>query len=463
MATIRKDDMPAGPGGEMNGDEAPEELIPGGGGADLVEIASERLTSICEAVDAAGGVLTPGLRSEVGNVIALLETVASDDDEDDEDEELAPEGPGEPTPMQASAKAKNARKAAARKGKVLMGRFRKMKLTPEAFVTKLAGLMLKAASTKNATLKKMRYSAIQKMLTYGPEQFGNTDFSETNASVPEIPMYVEEWQTVPVEEKTPSEEQPRSQYAYDPTYTSNENSQQAYVSGSPEFGQVGKRLDLVRSQLAKFAVVKAGPAGDANGVEEAPVQDDLEKHNMPAAGDTGAVTKEQPDMSSTGHNVEDDGSVPTSVEGAEWSTSMINDLPDGSFLYVEPGGKKDEDGRTTPRTLRHFPYKGQDGSVDLPHLRNALARIPQSGISGDEKSKLTAQAQSMLEEHTKSQKGEEESEIQKSLRSDDGWPDDLASDEFLKGEKMVKHLPFGRDALLAKEQAMEAAAAAAAQ
>ena len=45
-------------------------------------------------------------------------------------------------------------------------------------------------------------------------------------------------------------------------------------------------------------------------------------------------------------------------------------------------GKKDESGRTVPRNLRHFPVRGADGKPDLPHLRNALSRIPQSRVPG---------------------------------------------------------------------------------
>lgn len=67
---------------------------------------------------------------------------------------------------------------------------------------------------------------------------------------------------------------------------------------------------------------------------------------------------------------------------AVWSTSFINDLPDISFLLVERGGKKDGEGKTVPRTLRHFPYKDASGKIDLPHLRNAIARIPQAKIQG---------------------------------------------------------------------------------
>lgn len=81
----------------------------------------------------------------------------------------------------------------------------------------------------------------------------------------------------------------------------------------------------------------------------------------------------------------------------EWSTADVNDLPDSCFLYIEAGGKKDEGSKTTPRSLRHLPYKGMDGKVDLPHLRNALARVPQmEGLSDSKKAALTARAQQIL-------------------------------------------------------------------
>lgn len=62
---------------------------------------------------------------------------------------------------------------------------------------------------------------------------------------------------------------------------------------------------------------------------------------------------------------------------AKWTTSFINNLPDFSFAVVEKGGKKDKGGKTIPRTYRHLPYKDASGKVDLPHLRNALARMNQ--------------------------------------------------------------------------------------
>lgn len=77
---------------------------------------------------------------------------------------------------------------------------------------------------------------------------------------------------------------------------------------------------------------------------------------------------------------------------AVWTAKYMNSLPDSSFLIVEDGGTKDGSGKTVPRSLRHFPVKDADGKVDLPHLRNALARIPQSTLSQALKDRALAAA-----------------------------------------------------------------------
>ena len=56
---------------------------------------------------------------------------------------------------------------------------------------------------------------------------------------------------------------------------------------------------------------------------------------------------------------------------AQISAADQNDLPDSAFAYIEPGGKV-VDGKTEPRSKRHFPVH------DAAHVRNALARAPQS-------------------------------------------------------------------------------------
>ena len=98
-------------------------------------------------------------------------------------------------------------------------------------------------------------------------------------------------------------------------------------------------------------------------------------------------------MAST-YTVKPDGGV--SVVRAQWTAAYINTLPDSSFLYIEPGGTKDADGKTTPRSLRHFPVKDAQGNVDMPHLRNALSRIPQSNLPASVKAQCVAKANRMM-------------------------------------------------------------------
>ena len=61
------------------------------------------------------------------------------------------------------------------------------------------------------------------------------------------------------------------------------------------------------------------------------------------------------------------------------SSKDINNLPDSDFAYISPGGKKDEQGKTVPRSLRHLPI------MDCAHVRNALARLSQTKIPASAK------------------------------------------------------------------------------
>lgn len=71
---------------------------------------------------------------------------------------------------------------------------------------------------------------------------------------------------------------------------------------------------------------------------------------------------------------------------AAMSTASINDLDDDQFAYIEPGGTKDEHGRTTPRSKRHFPVH------DAAHVRNALARLSSSPFGDKAKAAVHAAA-----------------------------------------------------------------------
>jgi len=65
----------------------------------------------------------------------------------------------------------------------------------------------------------------------------------------------------------------------------------------------------------------------------------------------------------------------------EWDTAFINSLPDAAFAVIEPAYLR---GETEDKRCRHLPHHGpsvknpnEHESVDLPHLRNALARCNQ--------------------------------------------------------------------------------------
>lgn len=79
--------------------------------------------------------------------------------------------------------------------------------------------------------------------------------------------------------------------------------------------------------------------------------------------------------------------VETSYQPVQMNASKaINDLPDSDFAYIESGGEKDDEGKTTPRSLRHFPIH------DAAHVRNALARMGQSPFGEKAKPKILAAA-----------------------------------------------------------------------
>lgn len=93
---------------------------------------------------------------------------------------------------------------------------------------------------------------------------------------------------------------------------------------------------------------------------------------------------------------------------AVWTRAYINDLPDSAFLYVESGGKKDDEDKTKPRSLRHFPYKDSTGKIDLIHLKNALSRIPQSKLPESVKTRVAGAAKKLYDKLTNNKTGKTE-------------------------------------------------------
>ena len=80
------------------------------------------------------------------------------------------------------------------------------------------------------------------------------------------------------------------------------------------------------------------------------------------------------------------------VLAKKFSSKTRNDLPDSDFAYIESGGKKDESGKTVPRNLRHFPIP------DAAHVRNALARLPQSNFPPEVKAKILKKVKAKAKE-----------------------------------------------------------------
>ena len=79
------------------------------------------------------------------------------------------------------------------------------------------------------------------------------------------------------------------------------------------------------------------------------------------------------------HDLKKDEKYDKQNKGAKISSKSKNNLPDSDFAYIQPGGKKDASGKTTPRSLRHLPIP------DAAHVRNALARLDQTDISPEAK------------------------------------------------------------------------------
>ncbi len=59
----------------------------------------------------------------------------------------------------------------------------------------------------------------------------------------------------------------------------------------------------------------------------------------------------------------------SSLEAATWSRAYIRQLPDSAFALIETGA--------AGKPLRHLPHHDVRGALDVPHLCNALARLPQ--------------------------------------------------------------------------------------
>lgn len=91
------------------------------------------------------------------------------------------------------------------------------------------------------------------------------------------------------------------------------------------------------------------------------------------------------------------------------SAAKKSDLPDAAFAVIERGGKRDANGKTGPQSLRHLPHHTdavkdprEHSTVDLPRLRNALARMNQiKAGSKDTDARIQRIAKAHLIRHAK--------------------------------------------------------------
>ena len=108
---------------------------------------------------------------------------------------------------------------------------------------------------------------------------------------------------------------------------------------------------------------------------------------------------------------------------AEWNPAYINNLPDSCFAYVEEGDKKDDEGKTVPRSLRHLPFKNAAGEVDHDHLVNALARVKQAGTmpEGGKREAVTKLCSAVKSWNTSHPDSKIQSEVCGTQDSDEEW------------------------------------------
>jgi len=114
---------------------------------------------------------------------------------------------------------------------------------------------------------------------------------------------------------------------------------------------------------------------------------------------------------------------------AKWSAAYQNKLPDSCFAYIEPGGEKDADGRTTPRSKRHFPIRDMDGKLDRAHVQNAMARMSQSEFGEKARSKIESAARELGMSMGSDEK-------KKGIGAGDAAPNDLEGGDIVSKEEL---------------------------
>jgi hypothetical protein len=134
---------------------------------------------------------------------------------------------------------------------------------------------------------------------------------------------------------------------------------------------------FVLNKMVGADLVPTAEWADADGITKSTHGLFTGKHSHPHAanGSQGSDDEHSHEHSHDGdgdHGHAHGKDVDPDLTKKDLSTAELNDLPDSAFAYIEPGGKKDSSGKTTPRSKRHFAVH------DAAHTRNALSRAPQS-------------------------------------------------------------------------------------
>lgn len=131
-------------------------------------------------------------------------------------------------------------------------------------------------------------------------------------------------------------------------------------------GEVADKATAIASLAGEFQARVKNPPESKAGPNDDPLPDPDESDEEGG--------EDEPELASIEAKLKEPGIAErvrdaiASLFKAEISSAAMNDLPDSAFAYIEPGGKKDESGKTVPRSLRHYPIH------DKPHVRNGLAR-----------------------------------------------------------------------------------------
>ncbi len=87
----------------------------------------------------------------------------------------------------------------------------------------------------------------------------------------------------------------------------------------------------------------------------------------------------------------------------ELTKADVDSLDDSCFSWIEPGGEKSADGKTSPRVLRHLPYKTAAGDVDLDLLAQALNAVPETNLPRATQAKVAARLESVAKRYAQAE------------------------------------------------------------